>query len=124
MEIFLLSSSNCGLTSLPQGKKTYAGFCLTFALLLNCMNFRVMDKIWGQKQIKWSPITPSEVKGDTGLRYLQIDDEPAVIEEPFLQRMNFWEALPLREYGGETTMTPYSRFDFNFDDGESSSDYF
>ncbi|CAG7836696.1 unnamed protein product [Allacma fusca] len=74
-----------------------------------------MDKTWGQKNPKWNPISPSEVKGDTGLNYYQIDDEPSILVEPFLERMNFWETLPLREFSGEDTASPYSRHDFNFD---------
>lgn len=40
------------------------------------------------KDVVWLPLTT-----DKTLKYLKLDNDPAVIDEPFSERMKFWDSL-------------------------------
>jgi len=48
----------------------------------------------------WTPVTPGEVQGDF-LRYFKLDEQCGFTEEPWADRMSFWDNLPLNENQNE-----------------------
>jgi len=54
---------------------------------------------------KWVPVTPEQVKGDEALRFYRLDQNCSFVDEPFTERMSFWDNLPLNELNHE--ISPY-----------------
>ena len=44
------------------------------------------------KDVKWEKVDPNE-----GIKYLQLDEVPQMIEEPFKPRLDFWKSLNLND---------------------------
>jgi len=44
------------------------------------------------RHVKWEQVNPDE-----GIQYLQLDEIPQMIPEPFQVRLDFWESLDLNE---------------------------
>lgn len=41
--------------------------------------------------LKWLPVN----SGDTKFTYLQIDSQPDLVDDPFRERVDFWESLAI-----------------------------
>lgn len=48
--------------------------------------------LWGKQQ-KWDAITVDEREGKVPLRYYRIDADTSIIDEPFTERIKFWEEI-------------------------------
>ena len=44
---------------------------------------------------KWEPLSRVEIKPNVAIKMLNIDSKMGIIEEPFLERMSFWDKLRL-----------------------------
>jgi len=60
----------------------------------------------------WKPISGIEQAVPKGARknvmlYYNLDIEPTLIEEPFSERISFWEQLPLHEYEHERAQSDH-----------------
>ena len=46
--------------------------------------------------VQWEPVEPTTAKnGSYNIRRMNLDDQAEMINEPFLERLNFWKSLGL-----------------------------
>jgi len=49
-------------------------------------------------------VSPEQVKGDEALRFYRLDKNCSFVDEPFTDRMSFWDNLPLNELNHEVSI--------------------
>jgi carboxylesterase type B len=53
--------------------------------------------VWGS-QDQWTPVSDAQIEGMQPVRYYRIDAETSFIQEPFTERIEFWEQLFRQAY--------------------------
>lgn len=60
-----------------------------------CFRFfyiRYPTEFWGNQQ-KWDSATRAEIEGAIPLKYYRMDTDTSIIDEPFADRVAFWENI-------------------------------
>lgn len=63
---------------------------------------RYPTEFWGNQQ-KWEPISRDEREGKIPLKFYRMDADTSIIDEPFADRIEFWENILKGNYqdGGQ-----------------------